>query len=69
MPIGSGSKANRVLLVTRNRPRRTAAYDDLYYAIEDLYGDNSAGQNLEDLEDELSAIPSAYRATFDGSGC
>jgi len=47
----------------------TAAYDDLYYAIEDLDGDNSAGQNLEDLEDELSAIPSAYRATFDGSGC
>jgi len=47
----------------------TAAYDDLYYAIEDLDGDISAGQNLEDLEDELSAIPSAYRATFDGSGC
>jgi hypothetical protein len=47
----------------------TDAYNDLYYAIEGLDGDNTMSQNLADLEDELAAFPSAYAETFDGSGC
>jgi hypothetical protein len=47
----------------------TEAYDDLYYAIEDLPGDNTIAENLEDLEPELSAFPAAFQETFDGSGC
>jgi hypothetical protein len=45
------------------------AYDDLYYAIEDLPGDYTVAQSLDALEDELEAIPQAYQETFDGSGC
>ncbi len=47
----------------------TEAYDDLYDAIQDLPGDNTASENLADVDDELAAIPTAYRTTFDGSGC
>jgi hypothetical protein len=45
------------------------AYDDLYWAIQDLPGDNTVSEDLDDLESELSAFPQAYRDTFDGSGC
>ena len=45
------------------------AYDDLYWAIEYLPSDNTAADNLEDLEDELAAFPQAFQETFDGSGC
>jgi hypothetical protein len=47
----------------------TEAYWDLYYAVEDLDGDNTAQENLIDLEDELAAYPDAFHETFDGSGC
>jgi hypothetical protein len=47
----------------------TEAYDDLYYAIQDLDGDNSLADNAEELEDELNAFPEAYQATFTGAGC
>jgi hypothetical protein len=47
----------------------TDAYNDLYYAIQDLPGDNTFAEDLNDLEDELSAFPAAYEETFDGSGC
>ena len=43
------------------------AYDDLYYAIEDLDGDLTAAQSLGAREPELSALPQAYSETFDGS--
>ena len=45
------------------------AYDDLYWAIQDLPGDNTIAQDLEDLQPELSAFPQAFHDTFDGSGC
>lgn len=45
------------------------AYDDLYWEIQSLPGDNTAAENLDAVEDELGAFPEAYRATFDGSGC
>lgn len=45
------------------------AYNNLYYAIEDLDGDNTIAENLEDLQPELSAFPQAYAETLDGSGC
>ena len=45
------------------------AYDDLYYAIQDLPGDYTVAQSLDSLEDELSAFPQAFSETFDGSGC
>jgi hypothetical protein len=45
------------------------AYDDLDYAIQTLPGDNTAAENLQDLEPELSAFPEAFHETFDGSGC
>jgi hypothetical protein len=47
----------------------TAAVDDLYDAAVALPGDNTARQNIEALSDEIQALPSAYKATFDGSGC
>lgn len=47
----------------------TEAYDDLYDAAQSLPADNTAAENLEDLEPELEAIPDAFWATFDGSGC
>lgn len=47
----------------------TDAYWDLYYAVEDLDGGNTAADNMADLEDELAAFPAAFQATFDGSGC
>jgi hypothetical protein len=45
------------------------AYDDLYYAIQDLDGGNTIAQDIEDLQPELSAFPQAFQETFDGSGC
>jgi hypothetical protein len=45
------------------------AYDDLYWAIQDLPGDNTLAQDLNDLQPELSAFPAAFHETFDGSGC
>jgi hypothetical protein len=47
----------------------TDAYWDLYFAVEDLPGDNTAAENLEELQPELSAFPEAFTATHDGSGC
>jgi len=45
------------------------AYDDLYWAAQDVPGDYTVAQTLEELEPELSAFPSAFHETFDGSGC
>jgi hypothetical protein len=45
------------------------AYDDLYWAYQDLPGDNTIAEDISDLEPELSAFPEAFRKTFDGSGC
>jgi hypothetical protein len=45
------------------------AYDDLYWAAQDLPDDYTISQNIAALEDELKAFPSAFRETFDGSGC
>jgi hypothetical protein len=47
----------------------TDAYNDLYYAIDDLPGDSTVSESLADLEDELAAFPAAYEETFDGTGC
>ena len=47
----------------------TEAYDDLYWATQDLDGDLTVGESLQELEPELSAIPGAFQETFDGSGC
>jgi hypothetical protein len=47
----------------------TEAYWDLYYAVEDLDGDNTAQNNMVALEDELAAYPDAFAETFDQSGC
>jgi hypothetical protein len=47
----------------------TAAVNDLYNAAIALPGDYTASQNFEALQDEIQALPSAYKATFDGSGC
>jgi len=47
----------------------TNAYNDLYYAIQDLPGDNTVAEDFQDLEPELSAFPQAFHETFDGSGC
>ena len=47
----------------------TEAYWDLYYAVEDLDGDNTVQDDLIELEDELKAYPDAFQETFDGSGC
>ena len=45
------------------------AYDDLYWAYQGLPGDNTVAQDISDLQPELSAFPSAFHETFDGSGC
>ena len=45
------------------------AYDDLYYAIQDLPGDNTVAEDINALQPELSAFPEAFHETFDGSGC
>ena len=45
------------------------AYDDLYWAYQELPGDNTIAEDISDLEPELSAFPEAFRETFDGSGC
>jgi hypothetical protein len=45
------------------------AYDDLYWEIQSLPGDYTIEENLEAVEDELSAFPDAFESTFDGSGC
>jgi hypothetical protein len=45
------------------------AYDNLYWAEQDLPGDYTAAQDLNALSDELSAFPQAFHETFDGSGC
>jgi hypothetical protein len=45
------------------------AYNDLYWAVQDLPGDNTVAQDLEDLQPELSAFPEAFHETFDRSGC
>ena len=47
----------------------TIAYDNLYWAIQDLPSDNTISEDLADLDDELSAFPQAFNETFDGSGC
>jgi hypothetical protein len=45
------------------------SYDDLYWEIQYLPGDNTIAENLDAVEDELAAFPDAFRATFDGTGC
>ena len=45
------------------------AYDNLYWAAQDLPDDYTAAQDLDALSDELSAFPQAFHETFDGSGC
>jgi hypothetical protein len=45
------------------------AYDNLYWAAQDLPDDYTAAQDLNALSDELSAFPQAFHETFDGSGC
>jgi hypothetical protein len=47
----------------------TQAYDDLYYAYEDLPDDYTVAQSVSELQDELAAIPPAYVEAFDLSGC
>ena len=45
------------------------AYDNLYWAAQDLPDDYTVSQDLTSLEDELAAFPGAFHETFDGSGC
>jgi hypothetical protein len=45
------------------------AYDDLYWAAQDLPSDYTVAEDLASLEDELAAFPGAFHETFDGSGC
>jgi hypothetical protein len=45
------------------------AYDDLYWAVQDLPGDNTIAEDIDALQPELSAFPGAFHETFDGSGC
>jgi hypothetical protein len=47
----------------------TIAYDNLYWAIQDLPSDNTVAEDMASLDDELSAFPQAFTETFDGSGC
>jgi len=47
----------------------TGAYNDLYYAIQDVPGDSTVAETVKAVEPELAAIPSAYAEAFDGSGC
>lgn len=44
-------------------------YYDMDAAIESLPSDNTATENLEDLEPTLSEFPAAFQSTFDKSGC
>ena len=45
------------------------AYDDLYWAVQDLPSDYTVSQDIDAVSDELAAFPSAFHETFDGSGC
>jgi hypothetical protein len=45
----------------------TDAYWNLFYAVEDLPGDNTVSQNVDEFEWYLSELPAAYQETFDGS--
>ena len=45
------------------------AYDNLYWAIQDLPDDQTIAEDYADLQDELAAFPGAFHETFDGSGC
>ena len=45
------------------------AYDNLYWAAQDLPDDYTVAQDLSALSDELDAFPQAFHETFDGSGC
>ena len=45
------------------------AYDDLYWAAQDLPDDYTIAEDVASLEDELAAFPNAFHETFDGSGC
>ena len=47
----------------------TEAYNDLYYAIEDVDGDATVAEAVNEVQPELEAIPAAYAEAFDGSGC
>jgi hypothetical protein len=47
----------------------TAAYDDLYWAIDALPSDYTVAQDLDALQPEFAAFPQAFQETFDGSGC
>jgi hypothetical protein len=47
----------------------TEAYDDLYYATQDLPGDYTIAQDLDSLQPELDAVAQAYSETFTGAGC
>jgi hypothetical protein len=47
----------------------TNAYWDLYDSIQELPGDNTVAQDLQQLQPELVAFPQAFQETFDGSGC
>lgn len=44
-------------------------YFELEDAVDDLPSDNTAAQNVEDLEPTLAEFPAAFEATFDKSGC
>ena len=45
------------------------AYDNLYWAAQDLPDDYTVARDLSALSDELSVFPQAFHETFDGSGC
>jgi hypothetical protein len=45
------------------------AYDNLYWAAQDLPDDYTVSQDMSSLSDELAAFPGAFHETFDGSGC
>lgn len=45
------------------------AYNDLYWATQDLPSANTVAEDMASLDDELSAFPQAFTETFDGSGC
>jgi hypothetical protein len=47
----------------------TEAYNDLYWALDDVDGDATVAETINEVDDELDAIPAAYAETFDGSGC
>jgi hypothetical protein len=45
------------------------AYDDLYYAMQDLPGDYTISEDIEALQPELDALADAYHDTINNSGC